>query len=77
MQRWFILDYSTFLKELKRARINLSLSQEAEWEEYFEEEKLKVQSVQLKIDAIDRDIDNLVYELYGLNEEEIKIIENA
>ena len=30
-----------------------------------------------KCNALDRQIDNLVYELYGLTEEEIRIIENG
>ena len=31
--------------------------------------------IQQQIDATDRQIDKLVYELYGLTEEEIKIVE--
>jgi len=31
--------------------------------------------IQRQIDATDRQIDKLVYELYGLTEEEIKIVE--
>lgn len=30
-----------------------------------------------QIDAADREIDKLVYQLYGLTEEEIKIVEGA
>ena len=33
--------------------------------------------IQRQIDATDRQIDQLVYELYGLTEEEIKIIEEG
>jgi hypothetical protein len=32
--------------------------------------------IQRQIDATDREIDQLVYELYGLTEKEIKIVEN-
>ena len=32
--------------------------------------------IQRQIDATDRSIDQLVYELYGLTQEEIKIVEN-
>jgi len=32
-------------------------------------------AIQRHIDAVDRQIDRLVYELYGLTEEEIKIVE--
>jgi hypothetical protein len=33
--------------------------------------------LQAQIDATDRQIDRLVYDLYGLTEEEIKIVEGA
>jgi hypothetical protein len=33
-------------------------------------------NLQRQIDATDKQIDNLVYELYGLTEEEIRIVEN-
>jgi hypothetical protein len=33
--------------------------------------------IQREIDATDRQIDKLVYELYGLTDEEIKIVEGA
>jgi type II restriction/modification system DNA methylase subunit YeeA len=33
--------------------------------------------LQRQIDATDKQIDNLVYELYGLTEEEIKIVEGG
>jgi hypothetical protein len=32
-------------------------------------------SLQRQIEAVDRQIDQLVYELYGLTEEEIRIVE--
>ena len=34
-------------------------------------------ALQRQIDATDNEIDRLVYQLYGLTEEEIKIIENS
>lgn len=34
-------------------------------------------ALQRQIDATDRQIDQLVYELYGLTEEEIKIVESS
>lgn len=34
-------------------------------------------ALQRQIDAADRQIDQLVYELYGLTEEEIRVVEGA
>lgn len=33
--------------------------------------------LEMKCNSLDRQIDNLVYELYGLTEEEIKIVEDS
>jgi type I restriction-modification system DNA methylase subunit len=75
LQDWYLLSYSEFIKELGKKKIKLSLSQEAEWEEYFTTEAKKVLEIKTQIDATDKAIDKMVYELYGLSEEEIKIIE--
>lgn len=45
--------------------------------QYFEEQKQKAQAIQSKITIIDNEIDQMVYELYGLTEEEIAIVEEA
>lgn len=45
--------------------------------EYFNEQKQKAQELKTKIDKTDKEIDQIVYELYGLTPEEIEIVENA
>ena len=75
LQEWYLLDFSDFIKELKRLKIKLSLSQESEWEEYFLEEKSKAIAVDSEIKNTDKEIDSMVYRLYDLTDEEIKIIE--
>ena len=75
LQEWYLLDFSDFIKELKRLKIKLSLSQESEWEEYFLEEKSKAIAMDSEIKNTDKEIDSMVYRLYDLTDEEIKIIE--
>lgn len=75
LQEWYLLDFSDFIKELKRLKIKLSLSQESEWEEYFLEEKSKAIAIDSEIKNTDKEIDSMVYRLYDLTDEEIKIIE--
>lgn len=75
LQNWPSLDFKGFLGEVKKAKVKLSLSEEAEWMAYFNEEKAKALALQADIDRIDREIDALVNELYGLTEEEIKNVE--
>ena len=77
LQDWYMLTYAEFIKELAKKKVKLSLSEEAEWEDYFETESKKAQDLKVQIDATDKTIDAMVYELYGLSEEEIDIIEKS
>ena len=77
LQNWNELDYGEFLKELKKNKIQLSLSEEAEWMQYFNEQKQKADQLKTEIDKTNKEIDQMVYELYGLTGEEINIVEEA
>ncbi|OWW25061.1 restriction endonuclease subunit M [Zobellia sp. OII3] len=54
----------------------LTNKDEFEWMELFEENKKKAQELQTQINQTEKEIDAIVYELYGLTEEEIKIVDN-
>jgi REP element-mobilizing transposase RayT len=69
------LDFAQFLAELKKQKISLTLKRQDEWEEYFNEYKTECHSLSAQISATDKEIDALVYALYGLTEEDIKIVE--
>ena len=75
LQNWYELEFGDFLKELKKAKVQLSLSAEAEWMQYFNAQKQKAQALKAEINRVDEEIDKMVYQLYGLTEEEIKIVE--
>jgi REP element-mobilizing transposase RayT len=77
LQDWYLLSYADFIKELGKLKIKLTLSQEAEWEDYFINESQKALELKSQIDQTDKEIDRMVYELYGLTEEEIQIVENS
>jgi len=77
LQNWHELKYKDFLKELKKAKVQLSLPEEAEWMQYFNEQKKKAQELKSEIKSVDAEIDQMVYELYELTEEEIKIVEGC
>jgi type I restriction-modification system DNA methylase subunit len=76
LQKWYLLSYAEFIKELDKKKAKLSLSEEAEWEDYFNEQKQKALSLKSEIDQNDREIDRMVYELYGLTKEEIGVVED-
>lgn len=75
LQNWYLLTYKDFIAELGKKKVKLSLTEEAEWEDYFLQEAKKALEIKSKIETSDREIDLMVYQLYGLTEEEIKIVE--
>ncbi len=92
LENWHELDFADFIKELNKAiktnnklRVKdgleaiptLTKKDEFEWLELFEENKQKAQALQNQINQTEKEIDQMVYELYGLTEEEIKIVENS
>jgi hypothetical protein len=50
---------------------------EFEWMELFELKKQEAQELQQQIQQTEKEIDHMVYELYGLSEEEILIVEGS
>ena len=77
LESWYELTFAEFVKELGKKKIKLSLSEEAEWEDYFLQEQQKAIALKQQITTTDQEIDKMVYELYGLTDEEISIVENS
>jgi hypothetical protein len=75
LQSWHELTFKQFLKELKKKKVKLSLDEEAEWLEYFQKQKAQADELKAQITQTDKEIDAMVYELYGLSEEEVKVVE--
>ncbi|WP_319503274.1 Eco57I restriction-modification methylase domain-containing protein [uncultured Draconibacterium sp.] len=66
LQNWYSLSFADFEKELRKKKIKLSLTQEAEWEDYFLAESGKANTFSNQIREVDEEIDQVVYEVYGL-----------
>ena len=92
LKLWYELEFGDFLKELNKAikasnkvRVKEGLSpvpeltkkDEFEWMELFEEKKKEAVELQQEIEKTDKEIDQMVYKLYGLTEEEIGIVEGS
>tara|TARA_R100001143_G_C3360639_1_gene135232 strand:- start:4392 stop:7427 length:3036 start_codon:yes stop_codon:yes gene_type:complete len=75
LQSWHELTFKQFLKELKKKKVELSLEKEAEWMEYFNQQKAKAEGLKSQIAQTDKEIDGMVYELYGLTGEEVNVVE--
>src|SRR5690606_38685485 len=82
LENWYELDFGDFIKELNKAikkagGTTLTKKDEFEWLELFEDNRKKAQALQNQISQTEREIDQMVYDLYGLTEEERDIVENS
>jgi type I restriction-modification system DNA methylase subunit len=77
LEKFYEYDFKTFLGELRKQKVTLSLKDQDEWEDYFNTYKQDINTLQAEIAATDKEIDQMVYELYGLTEEEIKVVEGS
>lgn len=77
LQDWYLLSYAEFIKELEKKKVKLTLSEEAEWETYFSTEAKKTLELKSQIEKTDKEIDQMVYTLYELSDDEIKIVEES
>ena len=77
LEKYYTLSFADFINELGKQKLKLTLNQESEWLTFFEQEKQKACAIKAAIDTTDKQIDEMVYELYGLTEDEKKIVEGA
>ena len=76
LESFYTLEFADFVKELAKQKVKLSLKQQDEWEEYFAEYKTDCVALSEEIAATDNAINQLVYKLYDLTDEEIAVVEN-
>ena len=77
LQTFDQMDFAGFVAELKKQKIKLSLVQQDEWEEYFNQYRQACQELTSQIAATDDEIDQRVFDLYGLTPEEQVIVLNS
>ncbi len=80
-QAWYVLDFKTLQVELKKSfklkskEVLIPVSERNDWQAYFEQEKAKYQALTLQLNASEIQLNQAVYQLFDLTEEEISIIE--
>ncbi|WP_164470054.1 Eco57I restriction-modification methylase domain-containing protein [Aliarcobacter cryaerophilus] len=81
LQKFEELDFDDFVKEYAKAK-KLKFADKLEernfkndWQRLFENDKKEVLEIQNQINITDKEIDQMVYKLYDLTEDEIKIVE--
>ncbi|MBY0539941.1 MAG: N-6 DNA methylase [Campylobacterales bacterium] len=83
LQKFEELEFDDFIKEYtKSKKIKFADKLEErnfknEWKALFENDKKEVLGIQNQINITDKEIDQIVYKLYNLTEDEIKIVEGG
>ncbi len=75
LETFYTLSFSDFVKELGKQKVKLTLVQKDELEDYFNAYQAECQALKTAIATTDRAIDQMVYALYGLTDEEIAVVE--
>ena len=75
LQHWPDLEWPALLAELQKQKVGVSLPKQMEWKPFYEEQRAKAATIQTQRTTTDRQIDQLVYALYGLTQAEIAIVE--
>ncbi len=77
LNAFYSFDFKVFIAELRKQKITLSLNQQDEWEEYYNAYSMEISNLQTEINKTDKEIDQMVYQLYKISEEEISIIKDS
>lgn len=72
LDKFYLLDYDKFVKQLN---IKLNMDKKADLLDFFEKNKKEILEILEKINKTDTEINNMVYDLYQLTDEEIKMID--
>ena len=74
LQTFDKMEFKVFMAELKKQKIKLSLAEQDDWEDYFNEYAEACREISIKINTTDDEINRRVGQLYGLTDEEMKRI---
>ena len=77
LEKWFSLSDQEFFTEVSKQNKQLALAQKSQWLEHFNTQKQQALILQNQINQTDNEIDQMVYALYDLNQEEIATIEEG
>jgi hypothetical protein len=78
LEKYYELSFDNFLNEVKKKKVNIKSRENYQTLKEEFENSIKIFNPLLQqIKETDSEIDQLVYELYGMTEDEIKIIEDG
>lgn len=76
LKTFYKLGWNELIVELEKQKVKVSLSNQEELQRWFDNKRSELLALDNKIRVLDEEIDQEVYKLYGLSEEEKKIVEN-
>jgi len=75
LNKFYELEFNDFINEIeKQTKNKISLKEQDEWEDYFKDYKKELQNLKDDISKTEREINDMVYELYGITKTEQEII---
>ncbi len=78
LNNWWELDFKELQKEIKKSfKGVISLAERNDWQDYFESEKPKRESLNNEVTQLQTQLDQEVYELFNLTQYEIMLIKDA
>lgn len=77
LEHFYELGLNPFFEELEKQGVKLSLSQKEDLISWYKLKSKLLNGLKTQIETLDNEIDQEVYKIYGLTQDEIKIIEES
>jgi len=78
LENFWKLNFTAFRDEIKRAfKTEIPVKDRDGWEKYLAEKSAEVKRLTAEIEAAEREIDTIVYKLFDLSADEIKLLEES
>lgn len=75
LERFYELDWENFYDEMVKQKAKLTLSQKEDVMNWFNDKRQELGKLQTNISEINKMLDSAIYELYGLTDDEIALVE--
>lgn len=73
---WFALDFEAFRKEIIASfGVDIPANDLQLWTDYFNQQRISIDNVNSDLEYAEEELDQLIYDLFGLDEDEIGLIE--
>jgi hypothetical protein len=78
LDNFWTLDFAAFRAEVKKAfKVEIPVNDRDGWEKYLAEKSAEVIKLTAEIEAAEREVDAIVYKLFDLTPDEIKLLEDS